>query len=111
MTTPITLTYKDKKYKLEYSPYSITRMNKKGFDLSALDNNAQAVTQLPVLFWGAFVKNEPFIDMNETDEMLVHAKDKDKLAAKLFEMLIDVVEAMSDDPDGDDGKNATWEVG
>lgn len=110
MTTPITLTYKDKKYKLEYSPYSITRMNQKGFDISALEDNLQAITQLSVLFWGAFVKNEPFMAIEDTDAILINVKEKDKLAEKLMEMLIGVVQSMSDESENDEG-NATWEVG
>lgn len=91
-------------YQLEFDRDSITYLERQGF---ALDKySTQPMTQIPLLFKGAFYKNHRFVKDYEKDKIFENIKNKDKLMAALVEMVGESYETLV--KDNDEG-NVEWE--
>lgn len=107
MNTKINLTYNDIDYVLEYNRMSIKMIEREGFVLENFSN--QPMNMIGLAFRGAFYKNHTNISQSLVDEIYSHCTDKEKLVAKIVEMITECYSSLTDEPKGDEG-NATWEV-
>lgn len=104
MAKTINITYKEKKYVLEYTRKSIKLLEAQGFVIADLEK--KPVTLIPKLFYGAFLAHQPTIKQDITDEIFEQIPNKEELLSKLSEMFIEPIEAlMGDSTEG----NAKWE--
>lgn len=106
--TKIKFTYKDVPYVLEYDRDSVTQMEQSGLVMS--DIKDKPVTNLTLLFQGAFLKNhrKTLSKKELVDEILKNIKDKDKLFDQLIAM---VGETYSTLVDGDENEgNIEWDT-
>ena len=102
----IELTYDGKKYALEYTRRTVKQIERMGFDFTQL--SSKPVTMMPLLFYGAFLKNHPKVKTDKAEAILADMENKDGLIAELGNMYADTLNSLI----GDDGteKNGKWEV-
>lgn len=94
-----------KEYMLEFDRNSITYLERQGF---ALDKySTQPMTQIPLLFRGAFFKHHKFAKAEEIDKIFENIKNKDKLMAALVDMVGESYETLVKD---NDKGNVDWET-
>ena len=93
-----------KEYHLEFDRNSITYMESRGFSLSKYSE--QPMTQIPLLFRGAFFKHHKFIKTDEIDKIFDGLKNRDKLMASLVEMAGESYQTLVED--NNEG-NVEWE--
>lgn len=91
-------------YHLEFDRDSITFLEKQGFALNKYSE--QPMTQMPLLFRGAFYKNHKFTKTAEIDKIFDQIKDKDKLMTALVEMAGESYETLVK---GNNEGNVEWE--
>ena len=92
-------------YQLEFDRDSIAYLEKQGFSLDKYAT--QPMTQIPLLFKGAFFKHHKFIKDNEVKELFDNVKQKDKLMAALVDMIGESYQALVED---NDKGNVEWET-
>lgn len=113
MSTKITITYNSKEYVLEYSRNAVKTMEQQGFVLDKLSE--QPMTMVPLLVWGAFIKNNKGIKRNLVDEIYDHITDKigdgdNGFIHALLEMYAETVNTLTDNENVDEGNRAVWTV-
>lgn len=101
----IKLEYAGKEYILEFDRDSITYLEKIGFGLDKY--SAQPMTQIPLLFKGAFIKHQKWIKDKEVNEIFDNIKNRNELMAALVEMVGESYESLVKD---NDKGNAKWEI-
>lgn len=57
-----------REYTLEYSRKTVAKTEQAGLDVSRLE--AQSMTMIPLLFWGAFLMHHPYMTREQTDKIL-----------------------------------------
>jgi hypothetical protein len=113
MSTKITITYQNTDYVLEYSRNSVKQMEQQGFVLDKIPE--QPMTQVPLLVYGAFVKNNKGIKRSLVDEIYEHIADKigdgdNGFIHALLEMYAETVNTLTDNNSVDEGNKAVWEL-
>lgn len=115
MATKITVTYKDKEYVLEYSRATAKQIEDNGFVLDHLTD--KPATMIPLLVYGAFMKNNRGIKRALVDEIYENligktGKDgEDGFIGILAEMYAETVSTLvGGDDEIDEGNAATWKV-
>lgn len=114
MATKITVNYKNTEYTLEYSRMSVKQMEDQGFVVDQLGD--KPVTMIPLLVYGAFMKNHRGIKRSLVDEIYENIVDKigddgaDGFINTLVEMYAETVTALTDNGSADEGNAATWTV-
>ena len=113
MSTKITVTYDKKHYDLEYSRNSVKAMEQQGFVLDQIGD--KPMTMVPLLVYGAFMKNHKGIKRALVDEIYEHIADKigdgeTGFIQTLLEMYADTVNTLTENHAVDEGKAATWKV-
>lgn len=113
MSTTITVTYQKNDYVLEYSRNSVKQMEQQGFVLEKLSE--QPMTQIPLLVYGAFIKNNKGIKRSLVDEIYEHITDKigdgdNGFIHALLEMYAETMNALTDNDSVDEGNRAVWKV-
>lgn len=103
----IAITYEKNTYELEYNRNAVRMMESQGFNIDAL--TTQPVTMIPMLFYGAFTKNNPGIKRNLVDKIYDSLSGKQGLIQALVEMYAETVSTLMDSNSETEG-NATWEV-
>lgn len=101
----INLDYKGKKYVLEYTRETVKIIEKLGFSFEKYSENM--MTQIPIVFNGAFLKNHKFMKNEEIQEIYDNIKDKKGLLEALISMISDCYTSLLDE--NNEG-NATWEM-
>ena len=109
----ITLTYNEKDYTLEYSRQSVKTMEQQGFVLDQIGD--KPMTMVPLLVYGAFMKNHKGIKRALVDEIYEHIADKvgdgeTGFIQALLEMYSETVNTLTDNSSVDEGNVATWKV-
>lgn len=89
--------FKGKPYVLEFNRASVKALERMGLDPEALIN--QPLTQLEMLFRGAFTFHHNKISQKEVDEIFKHMGDKEELVAKLIEMYNEPLATLMDEPE------------
>lgn len=114
MATKITVNYKNTEYTLEYSRTAVKQMEDQGFVVDQLGD--KPVTMIPLLVYGAFMKNHRGIKRSLVDEIYDNIVDKigndgaDGFINTLVEMYAETVTALTDSGSADEGNAATWTV-
>ena len=113
MSTTITVTYTQQSYVLEYSRNSVKAMEQQGFVLDQVGD--KPMTMVPILVYGAFMKNNKGIKRSLVDEIYEHIVDKvgdgeDGFIQVLLEMYAETVNTLTGNSSVDEGNAATWKV-
>lgn len=105
MAKQINFTYEGKEYTLEYTKRTVKQMEDEGFVAQDIDKKPMSL--LPALFAGAFKAHHRFIRQDDIDAIYKALPHKDVLIGKLAEMYNEPIEALMDEPTGDEG-NVDW---
>ncbi len=114
MATKITVQYKGSEYVLEYSRQAVKQMEDTGFVLDQIGD--KPVTMIPLLVYGAFMKNNRGIKRALVDEIYENIVGKigkdgeDGFIQTLLEMYAETVQTLTDNDSIDEGNAATWKV-
>ena len=114
MSTKITVTYKNDDYVLEFSRATATAIEAQGFVLD--DLSAKPATMIPLLVYGAFMKNNRGIKRSLVDEIYANLvkkigdENEEGFIGALAEMYAETVSTLTDDTHVDEGNAATWKV-
>ena len=115
MSSRITVSYQNKDYVLEYSRQSVRQMEQTGFVLEQVSE--KPMTMIPLLVYGAFLKNNKGIKRALVDEIYdnicdkVGDDEKEGFVQVLLEMYAETLNTLTDNKaDGDEGNAATWTV-
>ncbi len=114
MSTKITVTYKANDYVLEFSRATAKQIEDQGFVLDQIGE--KPVTMIPLLVYGAFLKNNRGIKRALVDEIYenlinkVGDEGKDGFIGILSEMYAETVNTLMDNTPVDEGNAATWTV-
>lgn len=102
----ITLNYNDKDYTLEYNRQSVRMMESQGFVLEEI--STKPVTMIPMMFYGAFMKNHRGMKRAFVDEIYDEIVDKSGLINALMEMYAETLSTLTDENEVEG--NAIWAV-
>ena len=113
MSTTVTITYQKQQYVLEYSRNAVKQLEQQGFVIDQLGD--KPMTMVPLLVYGAFIKNHKGIKRSLVDEIYEHLVDKigdgeDGFIQVLLEMYAETVNTLTDNSAVDEGNAATWKV-
>lgn len=114
MSTKITVTYKNHDYVLEFSRATAKAIEDQGFVLDHVGD--KPATMIPLLVYGAFMKNNRGIKRALVDEIYenlvkkVGSENEEGFIAVLGEMYAETVATLTDDSNIDEGNAATWKV-
>jgi hypothetical protein len=111
MSTKINVTYNHENYTLEYTRTSVKQMEQQGFSLEKISE--QPMNQIPLLVYGAFMKNHKGIKRSLVDEIYEHITDKigdgdNGFIHALLEMYAETVNVLTDNNSVDEGNVAVW---
>lgn len=104
----ITVMYKDKTYDLGYTRNTIRQLEAQGFIVDQVAE--KPMTMIPLLFYGAFMKNHRGLKRDFVDEVFDNIQDKSQLLQSLLELYAECLNTLTEDKEGDDVGKATWEV-
>ena len=102
----IKINYEAKTYTLEYTREVVKIMEKQGFDMEKIES--QPLTQITLLFRGAFIQNHREIAIKTVDDILEEIENKEDLLRKLVTMYQETVVTLIGESSKKE-KNATWE--
>lgn len=114
MSTKITVSYQDKEYVLEFSRMTAKQIEDQGFILDQLGD--KPATMIPLLVYGAFMKNNRGIKRSLVDEIYENIVNKvgsdgeEGFINILGEMYAETVSTLVDNTSIDEGNAATWKV-
>lgn len=113
MATQITVTYKNEDYTLEYSRNAVRQMEQQGFVLDQIAE--KPMNMVPLLVYGAFMKNHKGVKRALVDEIYEHIADKigdgdNGFIHALLEMYAETVNTLTDNDSVDAGNLAVWKV-
>ena len=113
MATTITITYKNDEYVLEYTRNAVKQMEQQGFVLDQLSD--KPVTMIPMLVYGAFIRNHKGIKRALVDEIYENITNKvgdgeNGFLQTLIEMYAETVSTLTDGSSTDEGNPAVWKV-
>lgn len=101
------ITYKDKKYTLEYTKETVAALEARGYKPEDIGN--KPMSNLIPLYECAFLAHHPTITSKVTDEVYTHIPHKTEFLKKLAEMVNEQYKFLSDEPEESEG-NAIWMV-
>lgn len=107
MAKEIRIPYEGKEYVLTFTRRIVSLMEQDGFNLAEVEN--KPATMFPQLFAGAFRAKQPFVKPEIVDSIYKRISDKSGLFEKLSDMYAEVVEALFDEPEADEG-NIQWKA-
>ena len=114
MSTKITITYQKKEYVLEYSRNSVKQLEQQGFVLEQVAE--KPATMIPMLVYGAFLKNNQGIKRALVEEIYQNLVGKvasdggEGFISALVEMYAETVSSLTVNTPSDEGNVATWKV-
>lgn len=114
MSTKVTITYKQQEYVLEFSRTTAQAIEDQGFVLDQLGD--KPAKMIPLLVYGAFMKNNRGIKRNLVDEIYDNLVGKigkdgeDGFISVLADMYAETVSTLTDDNAVDEGNAAIWKV-
>ena len=95
------------KYTLEYTRATVSMMEKQGFVADEL--TSKLATMIPALFAGAFLAHHRKVKRETVERIYELMPNKDKLLEALITMYQEPINALLEDPEGDEG-NMNWTV-
>lgn len=114
MATKITVTYQNKEYVLEFSRTTAQAIEDQGFVLDQVGD--KPAKMIPLLVYGAFMKNNRGIKRGLVDEIYQNLVNKvgkdgeDGFISVLAEMYAETVSTLTEDDAVDEGNAAIWKV-
>jgi len=114
MSTKINVTYKKQEYVLEFSRQSVKTLEDQGFVLDQVGD--KPASMIPLLVYGAFMKNNRGIKRALVDEIYDNIVGKigrdgeEGFIQTLLEMYAETVQTLTDDASVDEGNAAIWKV-
>ena len=114
MSTKITVTYKKQDYILEFSRTTAKQIEDQGFVLDQLTD--KPATMIPLLVYGAFMKNNRGIKRTLVDEIYdnivgkIGSDGEEGFINTLGEMYAETVSSLMGDNPVDEGNAAIWKV-
>ena len=114
MSTKITVTYKKQDYVLEFSRNTAKQIEDQGFVLDQLTD--KPATMIPLLVYGAFLKNNRGIKRSLVEEIYenligkIGNDNEEGFINTLGEMYAETVTSLMGDNPVDEGNAATWKV-
>lgn len=114
MSTKITVTYKKQDYVLEFSRNTAKQIEDQGFVLDQLTD--KPATMIPLLVYGAFLKNNRGIKRSLVEEIYenligkIGNDNEEGFINTLGEMYAETVTSLMGDNPVDEGNAATWTV-
>lgn len=84
----IKIEYKD--YVLEYNRNSIKQLEARGFNFTKMQETV--VTNMELLFWGAFLKNHNKIKLEKANEILDEMQAEGYDLSELLEVLMEMIQ-------------------
>jgi hypothetical protein len=114
MSTKITVSYKKNDYVLEFSRMTAKQIEDQGFILDQLGD--KPATMIPLLVYGAFMKNNRGIKRSLVDEIYANIINKvgsdgeEGFINILGEMYAETVSSLVGDTPVEEGNAATWKV-
>lgn len=107
MNKQIKLTYDGQEYILEYDRMSVKMLEAAGFKLEEFLE--KPMTNVELVFTGAFIKNHPKTKQTTIDEIYASLKNRNALITALSNMISDCYDSLLLDPEENSG-NVTWEL-
>lgn len=114
MATKITVTYKNSEYVLEFSRATAKQIEDQGFVLDQVAEKPAAM--IPLLVYGAFLKNNRGIKRSLVDEIYDNLANKigkdgeEGFINTLAEMYAETISSLMGDAPVDEGNAAIWKV-
>lgn len=114
MSTKITVSYKKNDYVLEFSRNTAKQIEDQGFVLDQLTE--KPATMIPLLVYGAFLKNNRGIKRALVEEIYdnvvgkVGSEGQEGFINVLSEMYAETVSTLMSDEPVEEGNAATWKV-
>lgn len=113
MSTKINIEYQGKEYVLEYTRNTVKQMEQQGFVLDQVSE--RPMTMIPLLIYGAFMRNHKGVKRALVDEIYEHITDKigdsdNGFIQTLIEMYAETVSTLTDGSSVDEGNAAVWKV-
>ncbi len=114
MSTKVTITYKNSEYVLEFSRATAQAIEDQGFVLDQIGD--KPAKMIPLLVYGAFMKNNRGIKRNLVDEIYENligkvGKDGEEgFITVLADMYAETVTTLTDDASVEEGNAAIWKV-
>ena len=114
MSTKITVTYKKQDYILEFSRTTAKQIEDQGFVLDQLTD--KPATMIPLLVYGAFMKNNRGIKRTLVDEIYdnivgkIGSDGEEGFINTLGEMYAETVSSLMGETVVDEGNAAIWKV-
>ena len=103
----VKFTYDGNEYVLEFNRKSVEMLERRGF--VAEDFLKAPLTNLPILFNGAFQMHHKGMTLEKTNKILATLKDTSGLIGKLAEMYNEPISALIDDTDEKNvEREASW---
>lgn len=106
MAKRLNFEYDGKEYCLEFTRSTVREMERKGFVASDLSD--KPLSTLPELFAGAFKAHHPTERKAVIDEIYNLMPDKQGLISCLAEMYSEPINALLDEPEGNQGNVIKW---
>ena len=108
MNTKIELEYEGQNYTLEYDRDGIRMLESRGFNIDEF--LAKPMTNVELVFQGAFLKNHPNIKLSTIEEIFKECPDKGELMGVLNKMITDSYTSLLSEPEDNDPKKAHWKT-
>lgn len=108
MNTKITLDYKGEKYILEYDKESIKVLENLGVDLMHI--LSKPISNMDALCQCAFIKHHPDLTIEKMNKILECCPNKSELMKVLIQMVNEVCDIITGEPNEEDSKNVSWTV-
>lgn len=107
MNKQIIIEYNNKEYTLEFNRASVMKLETLGFDITKVSE--RPLNSISLLFYGAFLMDQPHTKKELTDEILSTMKNVNALLGKLVEMYNEPIKFLADeDSEGNVGWEATF---
>lgn len=106
MGKQLAIKYGKDKYTLEYNRRSIQRLEAEGLVITEIDS--KPATMLPLLIGGAFYMHHSGIAAEKVEEIYGSVTDKEAFIEALAEMYAEPLQALLENAEEAEGKNASW---
>lgn len=105
MSKSIKIVHDGKTYTLSYTKRTVQEMERNGFIAEKTDE--MTATMIPMLFYGAFLRNHRFTKDNVKEEIWERITDKPGLIAALIDLYNEAMMFLVDEPE-DEAKKVGW---
>lgn len=103
--TPIIFDYKGQRYELTFTRKTAKTLMSNGLTLESITNNP--LEAVPRLFSGAFNANHARVPLNQREEMFELIGDKEELLSALYELFVEPIGELMDEPK-DESVKINW---